>query len=492
MHGELFSRKSAAKCPIDPWSRRAATLLDVRAASFLFAGSIGFFAFAASACVATTAEELAADGGDALPGDDAPNADAPSDTLDGGDTSPPTDAPGDAPDAAVEKARYPEGALHSPMSAGVVTHLRDLLAKSAKRRDVFAKIGDSNTVNTGFFHCYSGTDVKLDVFSALETARAWFDKTKADGTRSSFDRTSLAATVGWSSFQPLAGTPSPIEQEITAISPAFAVVMLGTNETAEVGLEGFEKNMRAIVDLLFGLGVVPIFTTIPPRGDKPDANAIVPEMNAVVRAVAQMKQIPMVDLWSQLAGLPAYGLISDGIHLDVYVAGGAHACWLTKEGLVKGQNQRNRVTLDALDRAKRFLLDGAAVEPTPKSLAGAGTWTSPYVVDTLPFVDDGNSKKGVKVIDKYGCSSADESGPEIVYALDLPAVTHLRARVFVDEGVDVDLHALSGSAAASCLTRADKTFDLTAGPGRVYFSVDSFVAAGVEKSGGFRLTIVAK
>ncbi len=387
-------------------------------------------------------------------------------------------------------SRYPAGALHSPMSPAVVARLSSVLSATTGQKDVFAKVGDSITVDTNFLDCYAGTDVMLDTESALEPTRTWFNQTAVSASNTSFDRTTLSAAVGWSAGSAIAGSPTPIEQEVSAINPAFAVVMFGTNDTSAIGFWTFEKSLRGVVDQLLGLGVVPLLSTIPPRSDSTTMNALVPEMNAIIRAVAQYRQIPYMDYWQTLNTLPAYGLAGDGIHPQVY--SGPHGCWLTPPALQYGCNQRNRVTLESLDRVRRFLVAGTAAEAAPHGLAGTGTFADPRQIDALPFVDDGDTTKSTsKQANVYNCAAQDESGPEIVYTLTLTTAATVRARVYVDNNVDVDLHWLTQPDATHCTARNDKTLEVVAQPGTYYISVDSFVSGGVAKSGGYRLTVVS-
>jgi hypothetical protein len=378
------------------------------------------------------------------------------------------------------------------MTASVVAGLKGVLAASPGRKDVFAKVGASNTVNTNFFHCFAGDDVKLGEHEALGTTLEFFRKTKADDTKVSFNRTSLAATVGWGAFKTVEGSPTPIQQEVAAISPAFAVVLLGTNDTYEQGVVGFDRSLLKAVDQMLSLGVVPLMTTIPPRADKAEADALVPEMNAIIRAIAQQRQVPYLDLWKLLDALPDKGLVSDGIHLGVYVSGGkARGCWLTPEALGDGMNLRNLISLEALDRARRFLLEDQAPEAAPPPLEGSGTWADPKVIDALPFVDVGDTSASItKEVDVYSCAAANEGGPEVVYRLTLAAPTKLSVRVFDGEGVDVDIHALAAPSGGACLARHDSRVVLTAGPGDLYLSVDTYVSQGAPQAGPFRLTVV--
>lgn len=265
----------------------------------------------------------------------------------------------------IAKTPYPIGALHSPMDSAVVRRLKAVLAKSEGRTNVFAKVGDSLTVNSYFLGCFNGKDVRLDKYKDLEETRAFFTANLVERNRSSFDRSTLAAKVCWSSSAVIGGDPSPLAQEIKAINPAFAVVLIGTNDTYPTGVALLEKKLVEIVDYSLDHGVVPLLSTLPHRRDSSQAKALVPRMNEVIRTIAQDKQVPLMDLYTALADLPRQGLGKDGIHLTAFENGIGRGCWLDERALQKGINRRNLLTLEALDRARRFLLENEPPEPTP-------------------------------------------------------------------------------------------------------------------------------
>jgi hypothetical protein len=267
--------------------------------------------------------------------------------------------------AAAEPTRYPAGQVHSPMTPAVVARLKGVLAAGGAR-DGFVKIGDSNTANPAFLSCFAGKDVDLGEHGALESTRAFFAGRRVDGFHGSFDRVSTSATIGWLAGQPLMGAPSHLSSEVAAVKPAFAVVMLGTNDDRPGGFEAFARNLTAVVDQTLALGVIPLLSTIPPRSDSPHAAARVPAMNQAIRALAESRMIPLMDLHAALLPLPRQGLVSDGIHLATYWHDNApHGCWLTGEALQKGMNVRNQVVLASLDRARRFVVEDASPESEP-------------------------------------------------------------------------------------------------------------------------------
>jgi hypothetical protein len=288
----------------------------------------------------------------------------------------PIDASAAAPESTPPQApavHYPEGELHSPMTREIVDNLRAVLDRSDGRRNVFAKIGDSNTVNASFMGCFAGKDVRLGAHAALASTLAFFGAQRADEQRTSYDRITEAATVGWLAGNVLAGGTSPLARELAAVKPAFAVIMLGTNDNRPGGIEPFAKDLAEVVDRTLAAGVVPLLSTIPPRADSPAAAARVPEINAAIRAIAEARRVPLMDLHAALLPLRGYGLAADGVHLQMAGSGTPHGCWLTPDALQRGMNVRNLLTLTALDRARRFLIDGEPPEdaaPEPVAMNG--------------------------------------------------------------------------------------------------------------------------
>ncbi|MFO0759396.1 MAG: SGNH/GDSL hydrolase family protein [Byssovorax sp.] len=265
------------------------------------------------------------------------------------------------------RTTYPRGALHSPMTESVVTRLRAVLSASQGQRDTFVKIGDSNTASTNFMSCLAAKEPRMGAHLELDETRRFFGVRAIEAGQSSFNRRSLAATVGWLTGQVLAGAPSFLDREIAAAKPAFAVVMLGTNDNRPAGMPIFTRNLTEVVDRTLAAGVIPLLSTLPPRGDSALAEARVVEMNTVIRALAESREVPLMDLHAALATLPQQGLVRDGIHLStIWENGAPRPCRFTEDGLQKGMNTRNLLVLQALDRARRFVLEQRTPDAEPQ------------------------------------------------------------------------------------------------------------------------------
>jgi hypothetical protein len=208
----------------------------------------------------------------------------------------------------------------------------------------------------------------------------------------------------------------------------------------------------------------------------------------VMRMVAEARQVPFMDLTPRLRGLPDDGLISDGLHMNRDPRSG---CRFDDDGLQFGFNQRNLLTLQALDHVTRavvFREDSREASALP-AVVGSGAAADPFVVDVLPFTHSGDTSTSVfRDRDSYACApAANESGPELSYTVTLTSPQTLHALVFDQGNVDVDVHVLRGD---TCLARNDKetTVALDAGTYTVVF--DTF--GGDDRAGAFQTVLYAE
>ncbi len=426
-------------------------------------------------------------------GGDGPDA---AGSLDGGDG-------GDGGDAGVAGlTRYPADVETSPVTEAVAARMRAIAAAGpGQRDDVFMKIGASGTVSTHFLFCLAGTNhqpsytIDLGGRDALAATLAHFRGGLVGGD-TPFDRATLAAEVGRNAGWAITGAPSPVEAELAATTPRFAFVNYGTNDMGAAASYGaalvpFWERMGTLLDQLEAAGVVPIITGLNPRADAADAARWVPTWDSVTRALAEARQVPYLSLQVASSPLADLGLAADGIHGNVFVdAGRAEPCMFTAEGLAFNYDVRNLRSLELLDAARRTVLAGEtapAVPPLPP-VAGSGTTADPFVVDTLPFTHTASTGGGEAARNAYpGCDQGqDESGPERVYALHLDQPTALRVVALDREGVDVDVHVLTGDA---CLERNDRLVDRTLVAGDHIVVVDSFVSSAGAQAGVYTLVL---
>ncbi|MET0594339.1 MAG: SGNH/GDSL hydrolase family protein [Polyangiaceae bacterium] len=432
------------------------------------------------------------------------------------------DVPGWFIPKTAERIKYPTDRQVSPITASVAEHLRNVALHGTNLADnVFMKVGDSISDSEYYLNCFKGDinnqaptrefNIVWGGYSALAEAVFHFRSAKI-GMTSPFDRKSATTRVGAAVTFPLEGDPpTPFEQEFTALSPQFAGTMYGTNDLGVGGsartdlgqkIRPYQKGLVTLVDTMLARGIVPWLSTIPPRIDDPQYMEIVPLFNAVVRGLAEGRQIPLVDFNRDLLAAPFYGLgeNGDGVHpntLDYNTA-----CHFDTATLAYGYNIRNLGALTTLDRLMKVVVDGvASLDDTAPTLAGEGNAASPFVIDALPFSDMRSTRDATAnaIMDYSGCAGSKPGrGSEYWYRLDLTAATPLRAVVLdgsVDHGpadgpVDVDVYLLDATRSGpGCLKSADAVIEGTIGPGTFYIVVDT-TGAGAESAGEFTLSVV--
>jgi hypothetical protein len=252
------------------------------------------------------------------------------------------------------------------------------------RLDVFAKVGDSLTQSATFAQPLGCGRWTPGHHGKLRATVRRFAQRRLPGTSAycrpvnSFSRNSAAALSRQTSYWPLQPgisadhscrpVETPLACEIRRTRPAYALILIGTNDLAlatSLGgdpLPGFIANMGRIIRVSERRGVVPVLTTIPPQADAV-AETGIERLNAALSRLATNHDVPLVNLWRRLAPLPNAGLAADGIHLSLL--GGADcvgpcdpnscapACEpanFTPAGLAYGSDARNLVTVQLLRR----------------------------------------------------------------------------------------------------------------------------------------------
>jgi hypothetical protein len=384
---------------------------------------------------------------------------------------------------------YGAGRTHSPLTANVVTRLREIAtAADALQSDVFMKIGASSTVSRSTLACFARDEIELGAYTHLRPTLEYFLAGDAAGD-TPFDRETLAARSGHSARWAIGGDPSPMEQEMAAIAPSIALIHYGTNDmglgaTYMSAMHGFHESMMALIDRLIGAGVIPILTGISPRGDRASADLWVGAYNAVIRGMAQAYQVPFIDLHHATYDLEGYGLAGDGLHLNGYRGG---ACVLTPAALEYGYNVRNLVVLESLERVRRARDDEELSDEGASRLLGEGSYESPFIIAGLPFTDARDTRDStIRRHAVYSaCADTNEAGAEYVYRYETDERVQVRAIVLDQGDVDIDLHLLDETGQANgCLDRNHTHLELTLEPGIYHFVLDTFTNNGGDELAG--------
>jgi hypothetical protein len=234
-------------------------------------------------------------------------------------------------------------------------------AAAGQRADVFAKLGDSITESGSFLHDVGHGWHELGPWTRLDPVIRYFSRARAnpEGESNSFARPSRAAEAGWTTTILLhGGEQSRLEEELRITRPAFAVLMIGTNDAERSDVARYTRELEEIVRRVLARHVVLVLSTIPDQRSSPEAAALGLRLNEVIRRVAFEQHLPLVDYWAALQGLPRQGLDPDNVHPSIYMGArgdNAAAGVFTDGALLFGYNVRNLTTLLMLERLMQTL-----------------------------------------------------------------------------------------------------------------------------------------
>ena len=345
---------------------------------------------------------------------------------------------------------YPFDIVHSPITPSVAQQIRQVaLSHPERKADRFSKVGDSITRSTKFLTCLAGVDsVQLDAaeretLKQLRAAR--FD---------SIGRESSSAENGWSAWQPLAGQPPPLFRELSEAQGLFTFVLLGTNDIETSRVTTFARRFTKLIDATLARGSVPLVSTIPERHDRELSRLKVPRFNAAIRAIAQARRVPLIDLHLALSRLPNEGLASDGIHPSVFSAAGkVRACDFGPEGMRQGFNVRNWISLEALARA-RGVLD-AAWTAEPEAAPAVSVVDGRLRIAELPFVEVRaltSEPPSVTACSRAHTGAAGDPAPVLRYDLSLTKPAFLEVLALSSATAEsLAIELASASEPARCL-----------------------------------------
>jgi len=175
----------------------------------------------------------------------------------------------------------------------------------------FAKVGDCESRTTWFLADFD-MGAKYYNLGEYEDLQAVIDHFSG-----SFGRLSQVAKPGFTAaslLTPLWADPKVCEKDETPLAceyrqqnPAFALVMLGTNDIARP--ETFEANMRRVIEFTIAQDIVPVLVT---KADNLEGDHAI---NRTIAALAVEFDLPLWNFWAAVQDLPDRGLQDDGAHL---------------------------------------------------------------------------------------------------------------------------------------------------------------------------------
>jgi hypothetical protein len=242
--------------------------------------------------------------------------------------------------------------------SGISSHARQIFLDGRAKGNsayTFTRVGDSITASPFFLSPIASGGYDLGQYDYLGGAISFFSGPNGRGVNP-FGAASIAAHNGWSTESVLnpaqadrslcrAGE-TPLECEYRIVKPAVALIMFGTNDSGGLPTDQYTANLRRIVEISVGMGVIPVLSTLPPKHYDARTDGRVAEFNQIIIAIARSYDIPLWDYYSAMVVLPAEGLSSDGVHPSIPPSGTVLV--LDEANLKTGYAMRNLTALQVL------------------------------------------------------------------------------------------------------------------------------------------------
>jgi hypothetical protein len=239
---------------------------------------------------------------------------------------------------------------------------------SGQNQQSFVKVGDCMTAAEFFLFPFGTDSYDLGEFDTLQPVIDYYlaGTTRSEGDAvNPFATDSLAAESGFNTasiLDPIWSDPtwctqdeSPLACEYRLARPAFAFIMVGTNDVQFFEAGSFNEYLRTIVQETITQNIVPVLYTFPERPEFPEKTLL---FNQIIIQVALDYDLPLINLNLALQDLPDKGVdITDPIHLSLPEDEAVGD--FTEENLKAGYTLRNLITLEALQK----LDDGLRDEP---------------------------------------------------------------------------------------------------------------------------------
>lgn len=210
------------------------------------------------------------------------------------------------------------------------------------------KVGDCFSVHDYFLRYFAWDRYNLGEYGALQPVIDQFGE--------SMDDVSYAASVGfvagavldpvWADPTACQSDETPLACEYRVNNASIALIMLGTQDVLLMTPEQFDSALREVVRQTVDANIVPILSTFPGNVEYWDKSV---QYNKIVVNIALDFDIPLINLWLALEGLPEHGL-KDSNHLSFPLTTAGD---MTYPNLTTGYPLRNLITLQTLDNVWR-------------------------------------------------------------------------------------------------------------------------------------------
>ncbi|GAB1420680.1 hypothetical protein MASR2M15_07910 [Anaerolineales bacterium] len=178
-----------------------------------------------------------------------------------------------------------------------------------------SKDGDSLITNELFLESMASPFADVGNYKFLQADLDWFGPQMTASIAAKKGLTSaLTFDPFWADAQACEANEGALACEFRLHQPSVAIISFGMNDVKVTDTDYFKAFMQKNIEATLEAGVIPVLMTF---SCHPDSDNYVDALafNVVLIELAEMYQIPIINLWLATRALPDYGLEADLIHL---------------------------------------------------------------------------------------------------------------------------------------------------------------------------------
>jgi hypothetical protein len=238
------------------------------------------------------------------------------------------------------------------MDEAVKQNVKEIYAAGQARGrnpGAFSKLGDSLIATPDFLTQFDKGLYNLGSYYYLQSA--------IDHFAGSFERYGVALRPGlhaWGVFDPLwankdwcQANENLLACEFRLNNPTVLLILLGSNDSGSP--DGFDYNIRNVVEFSIENGVIPVIVTKADRFEGPENIN-----NIILRQIAADFQVPLWDFDLVADTLPGRGLTEDQVHLTIFLEND----YTMPEAYETGHGTHNLSALMVLEGIRQLIMEG--------------------------------------------------------------------------------------------------------------------------------------
>lgn len=183
----------------------------------------------------------------------------------------------------------------------------------------FIQIGDSNSASQAYLGLIGQGNYTLGSYGYLQGTIDYF----VGGGINSFSQKQQTAQSGnltTTIIDPIFADPrycpgtAPLDCELNRTSPSIAIIYLGAADRQTIDHDTYYNALRTIVERSIANNVLPILTLMPTKPHPQRTELKGMEFNMIMLEIGRQYDIPVINMWAAVRGLPENGMENDLLH----------------------------------------------------------------------------------------------------------------------------------------------------------------------------------